>query len=975
MYLPFTQSFNKRDGEEAAAKWYLRGYHCNIIHIYYSAGSIQTTRKGVMRMMDAWNQTKALTLKNLTLQRRQWKTNLCQLFLPIVCLLCIFILNIIVTHVENEVNKTFTPYFANPPNQTTFDGIIFTLNELYATEQKSDFNASSEPFTVQYDPPQFIYVSYDETNISASVLGTLNMNGTGSGFLGQMYSLTRLLAIDINTSWAPPSTWSASNSLSEIRARSASNIEKIHVPYAVIESSGDAINSILYNFAQAGVQQLSAGAFKFKQLNLDPNSPSISYTVQSDDLGETKFCATVNLLAGRVNCSDLLFPEMATSVHDTALQIMTKGQFGIIGSSAQIPYWVTPPQVFSAATILGVFFFPLVLSLLLPVFTYTIVLEKEYKMREMMKLMGMRMSYYWINTYIFQYLLYILSAIIFVILCFLFRFNIVTTTSPLIWIIMLIGWGFTLVSFGFLLSSILRTTLVSVVAAYIIVLIGPLFATIMMTTGVIRSGVWLWKLILIVFPFPIVNIVYSATLDCWTNTKCYTTSKDLVNMDIGMATIALFVDAAIYLLLALYLDRVLPQTWGVAEKPWFPIEWIWKNRLFQRKKAQIHASKAVVDQTGDTNDIHINVGQSINDEEVLQMIKDIENGVYTKDNSGVYIRNLTKEYEGYPLINFLKSKITGKPVATNAAVQNLSLAIGKSECFGLLGMNGAGKSTTMNILSGIIYKTSGDAYINGNDIDSDMQIIRKQFGLCPQFDVLYEDLTCEEHLKFYARIKGVKNVTEEVNYLLDKVQLVEKRSVLAKSLSGGMRRRLSIALSLVGNPTTIMLDEPTTGLDPSTKRHLWDLIIEAKKNKCVILTTHSLEEADVLCDRIGIMSRGRLKSLGTSVSLKTRYGKGYGISISFNPQDKEVANAFLKTLISEAQLHTEFVGNSIYEVARKYVKVSELFKKMEQEKASHGITEWSINLSSLEDVFLTIVRADGAKQVDESSTRSTCQIM
>jgi len=506
------------------------------------------------------------------------------------------------------------------------------------------------------------------------------------------------------------------------------------------------------------------------------------------------------------------------------------------------------------------------------------------------------------------------------------------------------------------------------------VLLGPLFSTTLLLTGVVKMGNWPWQLLKFVFPFPLVSIIFAATEPCISDELCRTPTRDIVNnIDIGMGIIALFVDALLYLLLALYLDRVLPQTWGVAAKPWFPIEWIWKNKYVRKWRDEKEIARAEANRPPNSADVEL-LAHDDADEEVLQMERAIEYGSIAKHDSGVYIKHLRKEYDGHPLVNWIKSKLTGKETKSKAAVKKLSLAIGKSECFGLLGMNGAGKSTTMNILSGIIYKTSGFAAISGRNIDTDMDLIRKEFGLCPQFDVLYEDLTCAEHLQFYARVKGVENVKKEVEYLLDKVQLLDKKNTLAQSLSGGMRRRLSIALSLVGNPTTVMLDEPTTGLDPATKRHLWDLIIQAKKDKCVILTTHSLEEADVLCDRIGIMTRGIMSSMGSSLSLKNRYGKGYRVSINFKPEQRGAADSYLRSIIPQAQLHTEFVGNIVYEVAKEHIQVSRLFTQMEREKADHGIIEWSINQGSLEDVFLTIARSDDTKNPDAKVKRK-CVIM
>ena len=188
-----------------------------------------------------------------------------------------------------------------------------------------------------------------------------------------------------------------------------------------------------------------------------------------------------------------------------------------------------------------------------------------------------------------------------------------------------------------------------------------------------------------------------------------------------------------------------------------------------------------------------------------------------------------------------------------------------------------------------------------------------------------------------------------------------KGNSLVKKLSGGMKRRLSIAISLVGNPRVVLLDEPTTGLDPSSRRHLWDVILNSKKGKCIVLTTHSLEEADVLCDRIGIMSKGSLRCLGTSLHLKNKFGEGFRVSINFDEKDLSKGPVdYVLSILPKARIITNFAGNVTFEVAKESIVCSKLFMQMETNKEKHGIKDWALSQTSLEDVFLNIVRNDEA---------------
>jgi ABC-type multidrug transport system ATPase subunit len=166
------------------------------------------------------------------------------------------------------------------------------------------------------------------------------------------------------------------------------------------------------------------------------------------------------------------------------------------------------------------------------------------------------------------------------------------------------------------------------------------------------------------------------------------------------------------------------------------------------------------------------------------------------------------------------------------------------------------------MLTGLYPPTHGTALVAGHDITTQIDQVHKYLGVCPQFDVLWDTLTPREHVLFYARLKGVKS-SEENAHVMDLLKHVgldaHADRKLAKELSGGMKRRLSVAIALAGNPLIVFLDEPSTGLDPLSRKQLWDVLAKANKegDKCLILTTHSLEEADVLCTRIGIIAEGR----------------------------------------------------------------------------------------------------------------------
>merc|ERR1719166_32504 len=177
--------------------------------------------------------------------------------------------------------------------------------------------------------------------------------------------------------------------------------------------------------------------------------------------------------------------------------------------------------------------------------------------------------------------------------------------------------------------------------------------------------------------------------------------------------------------------------------------------------------------------------------------------------------------------------------------------------------------------------TYGEAYINGISIDN-QTAIRRFVGYCPQFDALFPLLTAREHLNFCGRIKGLygDELKSQIDKLLTALSLTKYENRRAGTYSGGNKRKLSVAVAMIGNPPVIFLDEPSTGMDPVSRRHMWEFISTTMAGRCVILTTHSMEECEALCNRVGIMVNGQLKCVGTAQHLKSRYGKGYQLDIT-----------------------------------------------------------------------------------------------
>jgi ABC-2 type transport system ATP-binding protein len=256
-------------------------------------------------------------------------------------------------------------------------------------------------------------------------------------------------------------------------------------------------------------------------------------------------------------------------------------------------------------------------------------------------------------------------------------------------------------------------------------------------------------------------------------------------------------------------------------------------------------------------------------------------------SAAVSLENVHKTYDKVPVVN------------------NLSFTIESGEMFGLLGPNGAGKSTTIRMLTTLTQPSSGRIEVAGYDVVRDRQRVKQNIGVVLQQTSVDTDLTVWENMELHGRLHHIPNPERRrrINQWLEYVELVDRRDALVKTLSGGMKRRLQIARALLHQPSILFLDEPTVGLDPQTRRRLWEILRDLnKQGMTMLLTTHYMDEVEFLCDRIGIMDAGKLIELGTLQQLRQQHGEGLVMKqvedrfeYKFFP-DLPKANAYLDTL-------------------------------------------------------------------------------
>ncbi|XP_025225531.1 ATP-binding cassette sub-family A member 3 [Theropithecus gelada] len=414
-----------------------------------------------------------------------------------------------------------------------------------------------------------------------------------------------------------------------------------------------------------------------------------------------------------------------------------------------------------------------------------------------------------------------------------------------------------------------------------------------------------------------------------------------VNVDddfcFGQVLGMLLLDSVLYGLVTWYMEAVFPGQFGVPQ-PWYffilPSYWCGKPRAVAGKE-----------------------------EEDSDPEKELRNEYFEAEPedlvAGIKIKHLSKVF-----------RVGNKD---RAAVRDLNLNLYEGQITVLLGHNGAGKTTTLSMLTGLFPPTSGRAYISGYEISQDMVQIRKSLGLCPQHDILFDNLTVAEHLYFYAQLKGLsrQKCPEEVKQMLHIIGLEDKWNSRSRFLSGGMRRKLSIGIALIAGSKVLILDEPTSGMDAISRRAIWDLLQRQKSDRTIVLTTHFMDEADLLGDRIAIMAKGELQCCGSSLFLKQKYGAGYHMTLVKEPHcNPEGISQLVHHHVPNATLESSAGAELSFILPRESTHRFEgLFAKLEKKQKELGIASFGASITTMEEVFLRV-----GKLVDSSMDIQAIQL-
>ncbi|KAM5213453.1 ABC-type organic anion transporter ABCA8 isoform 2-T2 [Hipposideros larvatus] len=321
---------------------------------------------------------------------------------------------------------------------------------------------------------------------------------------------------------------------------------------------------------------------------------------------------------------------------------------------------------------------------------------------------------------------------------------------------------------------------------------------------------------------------------------------------------------------------------------------------------------------------------------------------------------LRKEYMGKRKHCFSKRK---KKIAT----RNVSFCVRKGEVLGLLGHNGAGKSTSIKVITGDTKPTAGQVQLKGSSEGAPLGFL----GYCPQENALWPNLTVREHLEVLAAVKGLRKVDTEVaiSRLVDALKLQAEQKRPVKALSEGIKRKLCFALSILGNPSVVLLDEPSTGMDPEGQLQMWQAIRATFKNteRGALLTTHYMAEAEAVCDRVAIMVSGRLRCIGSIQHLKSKFGKDYLLEMKVKtPTQVEPLHTEILRLFPQAARQNRYSSLMVYKLPVEDVQpLAQAFFKLERVKQSFDLEEYSLSQSTLEQVFLELSKEQELDDFDE----------
>ncbi|XP_008072801.1 retinal-specific ATP-binding cassette transporter [Carlito syrichta] len=487
----------------------------------------------------------------------------------------------------------------------------------------------------------------------------------------------------------------------------------------------------------------------------------------------------------------------------------------------------------------------------------SIVLEKELRLKENLKNQGVSNAVIWCTWFLDSFS--IMSMSIFLLTLFIMHGRILHYSDPCILFLFLLAFSTATIMLCFLLSTFFSKANLAAACSGVIYFTLYLphilcFAWQDRMTAELKRTVSLLSPVAFGFGTEYLVRFEEQGLGLqWNNIGNSPMEGDEFSFLMSMKMMLL--DAALYGLLAWYLDQVLPGDYGTPLPWFFPLQesyWMGGEGCSTREERALEKTEPLTEEMEDPEHPG-GLNDTFFERELPGLVP------------GVCVKNLVKLFEPH-----------GRP-----AVDCLNITFYENQITAFLGHNGAGKTTTLSILTGLLPPTSGTVLIGGKDIETNLDVIRQSLGMCPQHNILFHHLTVAEHMLFYAQLKGRswEEAQLEMESMLEDTGLHHKRNEEAQDLSGGMQRKLSVAIAFMGDAKVVVLDEPTSGVDPYSRRSIWDLLLKYRSGRTIIMSTHHMDEADLLGDRIAIISQGRLYCSGTPLFLKSCFGTGFYLTL------------------------------------------------------------------------------------------------
>ena len=576
---------------------------------------------------------------------------------------------------------------------------------------------------------------------------------------------------------------------------------------------------------------------------------------------------------------------------------------------------------------------------------YKLVKEKESGAKEGMKIMGLNEFNYFFSYFIIYFFINLIYAI----------FNTFTISGVMKFIekvylfLFLFLYGLVIFSLIFFFQSFLEKSIISVIFSLLIYCIMYFLSLPINSNAVIREVKIIFSLL---FP-PIsmqlgINTISNFQINYnQFNKRIFMKYNNISFFDIYILFAFNFI---LYMFLGFYLQNVIPHAFGIKK----PLCFLCTKKFWGLEHDNIGEEindSIIKNENGIKTDIN-NINNDINNINIVGKNENLEININNEENKEYIINNISNEnsskrklnngkignrekiinnkknseyfedeekYEEYNQSNdVLKIRNIHKIFENGkVALNGISFNLYRNEIFALLGHNGAGKTTIINILTGLYQSNLGQAIFNEYNILSPKGIekFRKFLGVCPQHDVLFNCMIVEEHLEMFCIFKNVDKsiISSEIEKVIHNYGLEEIRHTIASNLSGGQKRKLSISIAIVGGSSVIFLDEPTSGMDITSRRNLWNILKRNLGGKIIILTTHSMEEASVLGNRIGILSEGNIECIGSPLFLIEKLGKNINLNIKKKPNadNEKIINFINMNLAHNLSIESEVFNEEI----------------------------------------------------------------